>query len=176
MSDPMRKRLNVNAERENSRPARGGQSLAPRLWPAAILVALASLLVLTGCRPSGEALVPVSGKITYGGGPWPCAGMLFFTPAQSADAVTVRPGWARFAVDGTFHATSFNEGDGLFPGRYRVAVRCWPPSAASGEAPAQAVSPVDAKYGSPETSGLEVEIKPGERSVSVELNVPKPAG
>jgi hypothetical protein len=176
MSDRMRTRLNVNEERENSRPARGGHSLAPRLRPAAILVALASLLVLSGCRPSGEALVPVAGKITYGGGPWPCGGMLFFTPAKSADAVTVRPGWARFAVDGTFHATSFKEGDGLFPGRYRVAVQCWPQSAASGEAPEQAVSPVDAKYSSPETSGLEVEVKPGQRSVTVELDVPKPAG
>ena len=171
----MRKRLNVNAERENSRPARGGQARRPAFgrpqsslpWRLCSCSPAAAPAERLSCRSAAR-----SPTAAARGPARECSSL----SAQSADAVTVRPGWACFAVDGTFHATSFNEGDGLFPGRYRVAVRCWPPSAASGEAPAQAVSPVDAKYGSPETSGLEVEIKPGERSVSVELNVPKPAG
>jgi hypothetical protein len=86
-------------------------------------------LVLTaacpGCGPDGLATVPVSGSITFGGAAPPAKGSIAFSPISVEHGMPRRPGTAEFDIDGRFAATSFREGDGLLPGRYRAIVSCW---------------------------------------------------
>jgi hypothetical protein len=88
-------------------------------WPAAVL----SLIVaLVGCG-SKYPLVPVQGTVTRGGGPWPERGGIYFIP-EGASAGPQRAGLAIFESDGTYQASTFKDGDGLFPGRYTVRIEC----------------------------------------------------
>ena len=82
-------------------------------------------LVLTGCGPQRPGMVRVRGQITFDGQPPPAEGMVFFAPETTAPGRPIRPGRARFGRDGAFVVTSFDEGDGLVPGTYRVQVECW---------------------------------------------------
>jgi len=84
------------------------------------------VVVLAGCGGSGRPLVPVSGQITFNGGPCPKAGAISFVPNAGSDAsgTPARVGQARFGTDGRFVVTSFQEGDGLLPGKYRVNIEC----------------------------------------------------
>ena len=144
-----------------------------RLPPTAYYLLLtACCLLIAGCRPAGPETVPVSGKITFGGGEWPKPGMLYFTPIKPAQGLPSRPGRARFDIDGDFTVTTFDKGDGLIPGAYKVGVECWevPPQM---DSPQAAKSYVPTKYQSPITSGLEVTVEPRQRSVKLRFAVPR---
>ncbi len=83
------------------------------------------LIALVGCgRDNGLQIVPVSGKVTFAGGPCPAAGTVTFTPLEVAAGLPRRPASGTFHEDGTFFVTSFKKGDGLIPGRYKVTVSC----------------------------------------------------
>ena len=141
---------------------------SPLLWP---LLAV-SCLVLLGCG-RGEGLVPVRGKVTLGGGPWPKPGMIFFTALEPAAGFSSRPGAGSFGTDGSFRVTTIKEGDGLVPGKYRVYVTCWEvaPSPIMGPG-AEGKSYVPPKYRSPATSDLELTVEPGQRSLEVQYDLP----
>lgn len=117
-------------------------------------------------------MVRVEGTITCARGSWPARGTLYFTPVEPAPGFPARPGWADFEPDGRFTATSFAPGDGLMPGRYHIGIECWaqPPAMGSKTPPKSAVP---AKYQSPATSGLELDIKPGQGKATVQWDVPK---
>lgn len=134
---------------------------------------LAALLLTVGCGRSDVELVPVRGTVTYGGGKWPAEGMLYFTSAEATPGQPQRPARASFDPSGKFEVTSFDEGDGLVPGEYKVAVECWkePPTMDSVNPP---VSYVPEKYQSPQTSDLTVTIKSGQGGEEVKFDVPKP--
>lgn len=85
------------------------------------------VLVLTcaGCGGSDLPLVPVAGTVTFAGGPCPKPGTIDFEPVAAAEGLPRRPGWAKFAEDGAFEVTSFQNGDGLLPGTYNIKVSCW---------------------------------------------------
>jgi len=91
----------------------------------ALILAFTSLGMVSGCNDSGLPMVPVSGKITFAGGPPPAAGTVTFTPISVADGLPRRPGTARFETDGNFRVTSFKKNDGLIPGSYYANVSCW---------------------------------------------------
>jgi hypothetical protein len=83
---------------------------------------------LAGCGGS-KGLVPVEGRVTFGGGKPPGAGYLFFVPREMStnrkkDAEGALPGTALFTPAGSYRATTFTEGDGLRPGTYEVRVEC----------------------------------------------------
>jgi hypothetical protein len=137
-----------------------------------IFLAMA-LLLFAGCGRNGPEVVPVAGKITYAGGPWPRGGMLFFTSAEPAAGMPIRPAWARFDTSGQFRATSFSSGDGLVPGRYAVSVEAWDTAPVMGSKRLPR-SLVPQKYQSPKTSGLEVVVASGQGKVTVAWDVPKP--
>lgn len=82
-------------------------------------------VTLTGCGREGPERVPVHGRITYGGGAWPKAGVVYFQPLGSHGGQPLRPATGMFDAEGSFQATSFTPGDGLVPGKYRVRVECW---------------------------------------------------
>lgn len=82
---------------------------------------LAVALLVSGCGPK-YPLVPVSGKVTFSGGPPPGPGTVSFLPVDGNGAV--RPGLASFDATGNLSVQSFRDGDGLLPGRYRMEVHC----------------------------------------------------
>jgi len=83
------------------------------------------LLGPLGCGGDRPQTVPVRGKITFGGGPCPAAGFIDFQPIEPAEGYPSRPGSGEFAEDGSYTVTSYEPGDGLVPGRYRVHIECW---------------------------------------------------
>lgn len=87
-------------------------------------LAAASLVAAAGCSDGYDGLVPVAGTVTFDGGPPPAGGFLSFIPTERVPGQPSRPARAVFQTDGVYEATSFQEGDGLFPGRYTVQVTC----------------------------------------------------
>jgi hypothetical protein len=86
------------------------------------------LVLLAGCGGNDKPLVPVSGRITYGGGNWPMPGNITFAPLESAGDLPARPGSGRFEEDGSFVAGSYKPGDGLMPGKYHIGISCFDPN------------------------------------------------
>jgi hypothetical protein len=92
-----------------------------------ILTVAAALVGATGCGSKG--LVPVEGRVRFGGKSPPGPGYLFFVPREMSknlkqDRTGALPGTALFMRDGGFRATTFTDGDGLRPGAYEVRVEC----------------------------------------------------
>lgn len=87
-----------------------------------------TLCVATGCGDN-RGLVPVRGRVTFGGGDPPAPGVLYFVPT-GAPAIgpetpgTPRAGSAIFRADGRFQTTTFRDGDGMRPGVYEVRLVC----------------------------------------------------
>lgn len=153
--------------RRRSPPGRG-----PRSAVCGLLVAACGLLALFGCGRGGPEVVPVRGKVTYGGGAWPKPGLLYFTTEQPAEGLPARPAMGRFGTDGNLTVSTFTKGDGLIPAHYKIGVECWevPPSMESSLPPK---SYVPRAYQSPLASGLEVTVKSGQRVVEIDFDVPK---
>jgi hypothetical protein len=80
---------------------------------------------VAGCSDNGLPLVPVTGTVTFSGGPPPKAGTVTFTPVAIEPGLPNRPGNAAFDTDGRFQVTSFKKNDGLIPGTYHAIVSCW---------------------------------------------------
>ena len=129
------------------------------------------LLTIAGCGSSGPRAVPVHGKITLGGGTWPKEGVLYFTSTEPAPGFTRHPGKAKFEKDGTFVVSSAGVGDGLYPGKYGVAVECWetPPSMDPKAPPRRGVA--DRKFESAQSSGLTLDVPVGSGPINVDFDV-----
>jgi hypothetical protein len=111
------------------------------------------LASICGCSSSGIDVetVPVSGKVTYKGGPLPDV-TLIFTPLKGG-----RTGRANVGTDGTFgSATSFVKGDGLIVGEHNVTV------VANNEATDEDEGSYDEEPESQEYSNITVTIKSGD--------------
>jgi hypothetical protein len=139
---------------------------------AGSIVLLFALAALAGCGQSGPEVVPVEGKITYGGGSWPRGGSLYFASAEPAAGLPRRPASATFDASGEFRPTSFKPGDGLVPGRYLVSVEAWESAPTMGAKPPRSLVPK--KYQSPQTSGLEIEVVSGQGKITKTWDIPKP--
>lgn len=123
-----------------------------------------SLLLASGCGRLDVELVSVNGCITLEAQPMPGAGTLYFTPVEAVVGQPKRPATAQFGKDGNFRASSFDTGDGLVPGRYRVAVHCWEiPLTVSGP---PSKSFILARYTVAATSQLELVVPSGKRSMT----------
>lgn len=127
-------------------------------------------LVVAGCGRGGPELVNIKGKVTYGGGPWPAKGALYFNPVDPAEGMPRISSRADFDTDGNFAVTSFDDGDGLVPGKYTVVVECWDSPPEPGK---PSKSYVPKRYQTSRTSDLEVVIKSGAGTQEVTLDVPK---
>lgn len=81
-------------------------------------------LLAAGCGKGGDAaVVPVSGKVTIAGAAPTKEGTITFTVVEPAEGYPRRPGTAKFAADGSYVATSYEEGDGLVPGTYNAVIK-----------------------------------------------------
>jgi hypothetical protein len=141
-------------------------------WSPLLLVACSFVLLLAlGCSRSGPEVVPVKGTITYGGGPWPKPGVANFTVETPAPGLPNRPAMGLFDTDGTLTVTTYKKGDGLIPGKYKIGVECWEVRPEMGGPPPKSYVPE--RYGSSATSGFTVTIEPGQKVVTLNLDVPK---
>jgi hypothetical protein len=141
------------------------QSVALRF--VRLLAALLCLAVLAGCG-RGEGLVPVRGKVTFHGGGWPRPGYIDFAPLQAAGSAPLVPGVARFNTAGDF-VVLCGPKEGLMPGEYRVAVRCWerePTDFSEGK------SLVPQRFANPVGSGLVLKVKPGSKAIEQNWDIP----
>jgi hypothetical protein len=141
------------------------QNQSLRAGTAAIGVAL---LALAGCGGSDLPLVPVAGKVTFAGGPCPKPGTIDFEPVAAVEGVPRRRGWAKFAEDGEFEATSFDEGDGLLPGTYAIKVSCW-----NGQPSGDDPSSFEKLNLVPKTFTQEVVVERNSDPIEVNIDVPK---
>jgi hypothetical protein len=134
-------------------------------------VSIGLLLIIAGCGSSGPRAVPVQGKITLGGGEWPKPGVLYFTSTEPAAGFPRRPGTAKFDKTGAFVVSTAGAGDGLYPGKYAVAVECWevPPSMDPKAPPRRGVA--DRKYESAQSSGLTLNVPEGSGPIHVDFDV-----
>ena len=141
--------------------------------------ALAAFVLLTlpvGCGTGEPGLVPVSGRVTLDGGPWPKGGTITFTPAGGvvgSDPTQSRPGSGKFDADGSFTVGSFEPDDGLFPGSYQVGIECLDaePGMDNKGRMVGGKSLIPTKFQSGKTSGLTFVVKPGENSAVASLDV-----
>jgi hypothetical protein len=132
------------------------------------LAIIAMILASAGCGAEGLPIVPVSGKVTYAGGPCPTEGTISFTPVNVEEGLPRRPGRASFKEDGVFEATSFREGDGLVPGTYTALISCW-----MGQPISEDPTSFERLNYVPKTYRPEVVVKRDAGSVEVNFDIPK---
>jgi hypothetical protein len=134
---------------------------------AVFLVAGAAL---SGCSHSDHPkTVPVSGRVTIGGKPPPRPGLLSFATLEPAEGFPGRPAAGSFDTSGNYSAGIF-PGEGVIPGKYRVAVECWT-KPYSGDGP-KPPSHVPEKYRSVATSDVELTIAPGDSAKTFNIDLP----
>ena len=95
------------------RPCRG----CVVLW----LVASLQMASLSGCGrggPDQPDTVKVSGKVTFNGEPL-TTGQVAFVPENPQSG---RPAFGMIDTTGAYVMSTFEDGDGLIPGRYRISV------------------------------------------------------
>lgn len=130
---------------------------------------LACLLSLgTGCGESDAKKPPtikVRGTITLKGKPI-TGGVVTFAPVGGGNR---RAGTGPIQTDGSFVISSFQAGDGVEAGEYKVFIN--PPPAPPDSKNAAAKSDIPAKYTSLKTSPLTEKINPTDSSKSVEYKL-----
>jgi hypothetical protein len=132
------------------------------------LVAAVGLLGIIGCG-SKHGTVPVSGTVTVNDQPPPGAGTVLFTVVEPAAGFPNRPAMAKFDESGEFSVTSYEPGDGLIPGSYKVAVECYETPPNMDGKPVK--SYIDEKYMSGATSGFELTVEPGSKPIQFDVQL-----
>ena len=146
---------------------------ASPLWVFSIFLPGVFLnLFCSGCGPGFPETADVSGRVTYAGKPVP-EGRVLFWPEEG------RPAMGEINPDGTYHLTTFAEGDGATPGTHKVTIKAtrvhFPGGGASSpEAPGAPGRPivewlVPERYEQVATSPLTVDVQPGENTVDFDL-------
>src|SRR5437868_5035599 len=131
------------------------------LRPFALAVAVLACLV--GC--GGGETAPVNGRVKLkdGSDVSVLAGYSLSFEAEGGKTSAV----GDVNPDGTFQLSTFGANDGAVPGKYRVAIN-QPNNPDPDKPPTKSKLP--AKYGNLDTSGLTVEIKPGQNNIELELD------
>ena len=122
--------------------------------------------LLAGCGTK-HGTVPVGGTVTLDGQSLPGPGKIMFTQIEPGPGQPVRPGFARFTADGAYEAQTFEPGDGLFPGKYGIAVECWETPPNMDGLPVKSFIP--AKFSNPMTSGFELTVEVGSKRVEFDI-------
>ena len=125
------------------------------------------VVVLTGCGSGGLELAPVEGVVTLDGTPLEGATVLFH-PAEGG-----KPATGTTDAEGKFTLTTRNFGEGAQVGMNNVSVCKEKKTESSANVEegeiADVVYETPAKYASPKTSELSVDVQPGMPAVTLEL-------
>lgn len=121
---------------------------------------------LAGCAPQ---MYPVRGNVTLEDGTPLTKGLVIFERVEGGPALTAR---GDIRADGQYELSTERPGDGVPPGRYKVAINPLDGSDAPDE---EKVLPFDSKYMNMKTSGLECEVKSGETNYPIKLTKPAKA-
>ena len=133
---------------------------------------LVFLSAAAGCNSGYDGLIPVTGKVTFDGGLPPAGGYVTFMPVERVEGKPSRPARGAFNVDGVYTATSFREGDVVYPGKYNVSVFC-----NKGEVDYSKKDPfAEASYVDKNYQGQELLIEEDSDEVSFDLDVPLKKG
>ena len=125
---------------------------------------------LAGCgNPHGT--VKVSGTVSVDGAAPPGPGRVTFSVVEPGPGFPNRPAMGEFGTDGKYQATSFEDGDGLVPGSYKVKVECYQTPPNMEGMPVK--SYIAAKYMNPQTSGYELTVEPGSKAIVFDVEVKK---
>ena len=137
-----------------------------------IALGLLATLAFAGCGGGDHPdTVPVQGRLTYGGGDWPNPGIIYFTVLEPAEGFPRHAGTAKFDTDGRFRAKTWEEGDGLMPGKYRVSVECWKVPPSMDGPPSVSYVPIELQIAS--RSDWEIEVTPDGEALEIQRDVPK---
>lgn len=122
-----------------------------------LLIAFVVIAVVTvGCQKKRD-LTPISGRVLYEGKPL-SHGVVSFQPESG------QPSFGTIQSDGTFQLTCRGEGNGATVGKNRIRITCYEQNqkAAKGQGDFIYGKPlIPKKYLSCQTSGLEVDVRPG---------------
>ena len=136
-----------------------------RLVPLLFLVAL-------GCS-GGSGIYPVEGQVVYADDNSPATGLTgCAVEFQSIDGtLDGKPASATGEIDGEgkFRLTTRKANDGAIAGKHKVLIAT---PGAEGEDP-RSKRPLDKKYESYATSGLEETVKPGTNTITLKIDRPK---
>lgn len=131
----------------------------------AILVGFGLVLLLTvGC---GKRTYPIKGHVVFEDGTpaKELAGYLIMFQSKEHNASAN----GLIQADGSFSVGTFSEGDGALQGKQRIAIMPPPPLTDTARAP----SLIHARYGSFDTSELEIEVKPDENELTIKVEKAK---
>ena len=134
-------------------------------------LALAAAISILGCGRGGPEIVPIEGTVTHDGEPVPNL-RIYFVPTDG------RPSWAISDSSGHFVLDYDADHDGAKVGMHTVFVQNAggdvDPTAAMSGAPRPKTSPAMAqitkKYGTKDTSPLQVEVKKADRNFQLKLD------
>ena len=131
---------------------------------------LATLVALFGgCDNGMPRTIPVNGHVLFDGKPPPATGTIYFTLAKDAGAGTMRPGIGDFDAEGRFSVTSFEPGDGLLPGAYKLRIECWATPPNMEGKPVK--SHVPARYSDAQQNGMELTVDSAASSYELKVHV-----
>jgi len=136
-----------------------------------ICLSLVLVSALAGCAKSDHPpTVHVSGRVTLDGKPFPRVGLVSFATLEPAEGFPSHPAAAAFDELGNYTASAFGRGDGIVPGKYRVAIECWT-KPYSGDGP-KPPSFVPERYRSVATSDIELTVQPGDSAKTFNIDLP----
>lgn len=133
-----------------------------------LVLALAIALGLGSCPGCGESsselpTVRVSGTLNVDGKPV-SKGTVHFNPAQGPPATGI-------IQEGKFTLSTYKEGDGVVPGKNRISVEVVT-EVPTRDGDTAAKSLIPAKFMNADTSGLQLDVRPGGYS-NLEINITK---
>ncbi len=133
----------------------------PRWWAAALAACL-----VAGAGGCGAKMHPVRGTVTLEDGTPLTRGLVIFERFEGGPPLTAR---GNIQADGRYELSTEKPGDGVPPGRYKVAIN---PLDTSDVPDERKVLPFDIKYLDLKKSGLEHEVKPGPNEYPIKLSRP----
>ncbi len=139
-----------------------------KLKMKSICIGMFALAVMTGCgeQIDKKPTAPVKGVVTYQGKPLETGEIVFFPDSGEQIA------HGKIQSDGTFELTTYDEGDGAFPGMHKVTIVSERDmEGVSAEDPEADLEPsfIPMKYNMQNTSGLTAEVKEGSNEINFDL-------
>ncbi|MCC6508226.1 MAG: hypothetical protein IT423_03910 [Pirellulaceae bacterium] len=134
-----------------------------------LLLFCTTMCAVLGCGNGMPQTVRVTGTVTFDGQKPPGPGIVYFLPQEPAGDLPLRPATGDFDAEGRYAAMTFEPGDGMIPGKYKVYIECWEQAPNMEGKPVKSFVPK--KYQNAETSGIEINLTTDSASREENFNV-----